>query len=263
MTVSKEMQKELERKHNSNLLLNRVFKEIKKDKSLQDLVISSKVNLDLANKVLAYMCIYKRMYPDALLGILFEPDRENSLSLEEISQEIELMVKSDLIRYDSDDGRFIVRFVLEKSIQEELDLYQYPLPMIVTPKIIKSNNDSGYLLKGKESVLLNNRRTREDAVLEHLNLINQTQFSINTEILPLLKNEWKGDSDMSKRQLDRFNKYCAEAQKIMLNTGNKFYFNHRFDYRGRCYCEGYYLNYQGNSYCKAVLEFANKEVIQE
>ena len=38
---------------------------------------------------------------------------------------------------------------------------------------------------------------------------------------------------------------------------------YRYDYRGRTYCEGYYLNYQGNDYCKSILEFANKELIND
>ena len=96
--------------------------------------------------------------------------------------------------------------------------------------------------------------------------MNQVEFSLNKEVLKKVKNTWNinssKDNIRTQKQFDRFNKYCKVAQNIMLETGNKFYFSHRYDYRGRTYCEGYYLNYQGNDYCKAVLEFSNKEIIE-
>ena len=46
-----------------------------------------------------------------------------------------------------------------------------------------------------------------------------------------------------------------------LQHGNKFWFTHKYDKRGRIYCCGYQLNTQGNSYAKAQLELANKQLI--
>jgi len=37
---------------------------------------------------------------------------------------------------------------------------------------------------------------------------------------------------------------------------------HRYDKRGRVYCMGYHVNYQGTPWNKAVIELADKEMIQ-
>ena len=47
----------------------------------------------------------------------------------------------------------------------------------------------------------------------------------------------------------------------MNRCGNKFYFTHKVDKRGRLYCQGYHINYQSASYKKAMIELANKEII--
>ena len=44
-------------------------------------------------------------------------------------------------------------------------------------------------------------------------------------------------------------------------AGNHFYLTHRYDKRGRTYAQGYYINPQGNEWNKAVLEFADKEIV--
>jgi DNA-directed RNA polymerase len=40
------------------------------------------------------------------------------------------------------------------------------------------------------------------------------------------------------------------------------YLTHRYDRRGRIYCTGYHVNEQGTDYHKAVLEFADKELVE-
>ena len=257
-------QKELESIHNKNLLWNRVYTEVKKDTELQSLIKESGVNEKLALKTLAVLAVYKRLEVATLVAMLFKPEGE--LTLDQVCTEVENLYKSGFMHYNPDDNRFVVKYCLDEPVQRELDAYQYPLPLIVKPKLLKHNFSSGYYMKGKESVLLNNKSTHKDVDLEHLNLMNQVEFSLNKEVLKKAKNIWNinssKDNIRTQKQFDRFNKYCKVAQNIMLETGNKFYFSHRYDYRGRTYCEGYYLNYQGNDYCKAVLEFSNKEIIE-
>jgi DNA-directed RNA polymerase len=48
---------------------------------------------------------------------------------------------------------------------------------------------------------------------------------------------------------------------LMFTAGNRFYMTHKYDKRGRTYSQGYHINPQGNDWNKAVIEFADKEVI--
>jgi DNA-directed RNA polymerase len=41
--------------------------------------------------------------------------------------------------------------------------------------------------------------------------------------------------------------------------GNRFWLTHKYDKRGRTYCQGYHVSYQGNDYNKACIEFADGE----
>jgi DNA-directed RNA polymerase len=49
---------------------------------------------------------------------------------------------------------------------------------------------------------------------------------------------------------------------ILEEYGNEFYLTHRYDKRGRVYCQGYHISYQGNAWNKSVIELADKEIIE-
>ena len=259
MNQQKEDQKELEALHNKNLLWNRVFTEIKSDKDLMEVIENSDSDTSLAVKAIAYLAVYKRLEVTTLVAMLFKPNKDN---LDNICREVEKLVQNKLVNYDVNEHKVIVKFELEDEAQKEIDAFQYPLPLICKPKLIRHNFSSAYYKKNKQSVLLNKKTTEKDVDLEHLNLMNQTAFTINLEILKKVSNTWSPSGKWTQRQINRFNSGAEIAQKIMQDTGNKFYFSHRYDYRGRTYCEGYYLNYQGNDYCKSILELANKEIIE-
>lgn len=261
MNELKETQLKIEKECNKNLLWTRIYTELKSADVVMNMVNTAGGNPKILTKILAVMAVYKRLSVDVLPAIIWKPT--GKYTLDEVLKNIELAISKELIRFDYNRDQFIVRFTLDEKAQSEIDALQYPLPMLVEPRLIKHNQSSGYLLKDKQSVLLNNNSTKKDVDLDHLNLMNQTAFSINETVLAKVKNSWKADGEMSMRQLERFNRYAKWSQDLMLKNGNKFYFSHRYDYRGRTYCEGYYLNYQGNDYCKSILEFTNKELISD
>ncbi len=257
--MNKEFEKQLERTHNKNILMDRVFSEIRNDEELQAMIKDSGCDIKMTNKVLAFMAIYKRLPIATLLAMIYKPN--GSMTLEETARELENIYEHDFMHYDSDDGRFIVRFELDNQVQQEIDAFQFPLPLMVKPKLLRHNMASAYYTKSKQSVLLKNLKTKADLNLDHLNLMNQTAFSINETVLKKAVNKWKSDEDQTMTQINRFNKYCKIIYKLIIENGNKFYFSHRYCYRGRTYNVGYYANYQGNDFCKSILEFAHKEYI--
>ena len=62
------------------------------------------------------------------------------------------------------------------------------------------------------------------------------------------------------QSFEEFEKYSIKFMAMLMNQDNKFWFTHKYDKRGRIYPMGYWVTYMGNSYQKACIEFANKEL---
>lgn len=124
----KELQKELENAHNKNLLMDRVFSELKGDEALQQMIKDSGLEPHIANKALAFIAIYKRVGLDTFISMLYKPT--GIYPLAEIVSEVEKLVELKFILFDYDKLQFIVRFQLDDQTQKELDAFQYPLPLV-------------------------------------------------------------------------------------------------------------------------------------
>ena len=158
------------------------------------------------------------------------------------------------------------------SVQAEIDRYQYPLPMVVPPLPLKDNHDTGYYTS-RNSVILRDNHHDDDVCLESLDQINATRFRINQDVSTTIRNRWrhldkpKPDEDMSeyRKRVKAFEKYDRTAHDVIQHLGlaaeGEFYLTHKYDKRGRIYCQGYVVNYQGTEWNKAVIEFADQEVV--
>jgi DNA-directed RNA polymerase len=63
-------------------------------------------------------------------------------------------------------------------------------------------------------------------------------------------------------QWDTFNRKSYTFYDLMHQLGNQFYLTHKVDKRGRIYASAYYINTQGTSFKKAMLDLATTEVVQ-
>ena len=169
--------------------------------------------------------------------------------------------------------KFIVRKSVTGDVLDEIELYQYPLPMLVEPKELKDNRDTGYLTR-KDSVILKQNHHEEDVCLNVLNKFNKTKLRMNLDIVSFIQNSWRNldkpkpeetRDDFKKRQR-AFAKYDSTAKDVAAHlsiAGNEFYLTHKYDKRGRIYCQGYHVNYQGNTWNKACCEFAHGEMVDD
>jgi len=224
--------------------------------------IPVKFGIDL----LAQMALHKRADLTTLIGVM----RYHLGSAQETANMLLKCAEADLVDYRSDIKMFIVKLDITRDVQDELDKYQFPLPMVVPPKQVGSNRDVGYLL-GKGSIILRKNHHEDDVCLDHINRMNQVKFSLNKHTATMVKNQWKGldkkkegetDQDFEKRKA-AFGKYDRVGRQVidqLIETGNEFHFTHKYDKRGRTYCQGYHANYQGTPWNKAVLEFTNMEI---
>lgn len=265
-----ELQLELERLYDKNQLMPRL-REVFRNSDLdfinrfREIGIPEAFGLDL----LAHMALRKRCNVSTLVGILRHHFDDSQLTANALTKAVE----ADLVDYDLRKQIFIVIYTISEEIQRDLDRFQYPLPMVIPPLEVKNNLDSGYI-QSKRSIILKDNFHTDDVCLDHINRVNQMKFSINFDTASMIKNSWRNldkpkegetyeEYQQRKRAFEKYDQTAREVIDLLVQEGNEFYLTHSYDKRGRVYCNGYHVNYQGNPWNKAVIEFADKEPLNE
>lgn len=258
---------ELEQLFNKNQLIPRMRKEFTDCKDfnfmryLEQKGIPELFGIDL----LVQMALHKRTSLTTLIGCL----RHHFQDSQKTADYIKLAAEVDLVDYDPEIRIFIVRYEISADVQAELDCFQFPLPMVVQPELVKSNTDNGYLIS-RGSLILRNNHHDDDVCLDHINRMNAVKFTINHDTAMMVKNTWrnldkpkegetKADFERRKRA---FEKYDRTAKDVIDMLPEEFYLTHKYDKRGRFYCQGYHVTYQGAAWNKAVIELADKELTE-
>lgn len=212
------------------------------------------------HRLFSLLLIYKRLEITVLVGLFRKSEPDTNKTLEFLTYAENNNV---LIWDDTRNQYYLNNLRLTDEVQAQINLWQYPMPLICKPKKLTSNYQSPYLLVPNENVVLNSTKHFDDINLEHINRVNSISYSVNLDVAKNCQNVWEpktGNTEAVKTNLKRYMHYCYQAVDILNQVGNKFNFSHRYDERGRTYPKGYYLNPQGTDYNKASLEFANKEV---
>lgn len=269
----KQYQIDMEKLFNNNQLIPRIRSEFTSAKfNFRKHMIDNHIDTDFGFDLLVQMVLHKRTTLPVLVGILRKHFKGHKRASQLTADLILRCVEADLVDWSPGLEQFILRFDISEDVQNELDRYQYPLPMIVHPKKINSNEDTGYFTSTNSVILKYNNHHEEDVCLEHLNKMNDIQLRINSETAVMIKNSWRNldkpkDGEDRKdyiKRLKAFEKYDRTAFDVMAHleiSGNVFWLTHKYDKRGRVYAQGYHINYQGNAWNKAVIEFANGELV--
>lgn len=132
------------------------------------------------------------------------------------------------------------------------------------PQPVESNHDpeqGNMILGGKLNYHEGN------ICLDHINRMNRIQMSLNKEFLLKYPEEPKDESILEDKETrETWEYYIKESKKRYAHAlvhSDKLYLNHKPDTRGRTYAVGYYITTQGSAYKKAMLQFANKEYLDE
>lgn len=190
-------------------------------------------------------------------------------------QEVALLlmeaVEEDLLDFDMDQERFILKYGISADVEEQLALYQFPLPMIVRPLKVKNNHMGSGYYDTKGHIILNGSDVfrDEDECLDHINRCNSVGLTLNMDVVAseegnmIVPKRKIGESfeDFRKRrkQAEVFYEHSLKTMKMMMALGNEFWLTHKYDRRGRTYAVGYHINSQGTDYNKAVLELSKQE----
>ena len=275
MTPDLQTQIELERLFHKNQLMSRLRMEFRQPEIIA-ICTEHKLKVDFVIDLLSQMALHKRTRISVLVGILHHHFDESPVPTKNLQACVDMLCRSAEAQLVGVNPylheEFIIAVELKPEVWAELELFQYPLPMVVTPKPITNNRETGYLT-GKGSVILKNGNHHEgDVCLDHLNRVNRVPLRINSETARMVKNQWRGldrqkPGETKQEFQDRqaaFEKYDRNAKEVMEHlsvAGDQFWITHKYDKRGRTYAQGYHVNPQGTPWNKAVIEFAEEEVV--
>jgi hypothetical protein len=266
---------ELEKLVNKNQLLKRLRNEFNCPEIVQ-LCADNNYPINFAVDLLSQIYLHKRAKIQVLVGLLYKHIGKSNEDLQTCADLILRAAEIDLIDFSELTQQFIIKIDISDDVKDELSMYQYPLPLLVEPKPITNNNQSGYYTSNG-SVMLNNtfvsNPDEKDYCLDHLNRLNKTKLTINADTVRHVQNTFdslkaKKDGETKEEYAQRlsvFEKFKTTTDDVInsiyLRNENSLWFTHKFDKRGRTYCMGHHLTYQGYAFQKSIIEFFDKEVI--
>lgn len=262
-------QQMLEEIYSKNQLIPRVKAEFNKPIFIDHL---KKYNVpeDFGLNLMIQMALHKRADLKTLIGLLRPFANNNAQAAADL---LDVCINIGVVFYDSNREQFIVRFTIPEEVQQELDRFQFPLPMVIEPLPVTNNKQAGYVTK-HGSIILRNNHHDDDVCLDHINRLNKIPFKIDETVSRLVKNQWrnldkpkegesKAEFDKRVRAFQKYDRVAHDVLGLLTQEGNQFHLTHKYDKRGRTYCVGYHVSYQGAPWNKAVIAFANEEIITD
>lgn len=160
--------------------------------------------------------------------------------------------------------QMISNYELENHTKQFIERTKYLPPMVVEPLEVSKNFDLNYLTQASSMILGKGNHHDGDICLDSLNKFNQVPLSLNKRLLVQLSETPKKDFEDvdQERQWNTFVKDSYAVYRDLIQLGNKCWLTHKVDKRGRTYAQGYHVSTQGNQFRKAIVEFADKEVIK-
>jgi hypothetical protein len=213
-------------------------------------------------------CQYEEMLSSfcaKLAGVLKMSDKV--ASIQTISEMVAVLADTDLydlIKNDKFDSWHIQSNIeLSHKLEQFMINCTYLPPLVHPPEPLEDNRSSAYFTIKNDSVILNKGHHDGDVCLDVLDRMNGVPLALNIEFLCRVEEE--PYKDMSA--VDKQNSWLSmkgqshEHYKLMVSQGNRFYLGHKYDRRGRAYAQGYHISTQGSPYKKAMLDFADKELV--
>lgn len=290
MTITPDIQSQIDFEHlyNKNQVMVRLKQEFNDNDEVREKILAlekeGKAPEGFLLDLLCQMVLHKRATVDVLVGIFHRHFSEYENPFQAAADALLEAAKEDFVDFEEVFKMnfatmqrvcyptFILRIDVSLDVYDDLDRYQYPLPMLTVPLEVKTNTDSGYYTFYK-SVILRNNHTEDDVYLAHINRQNRVGYSINSEVVRLIQNKWKSldkqqpgedkkDFDARVKAFEKYDRTSRDVIDHLLLHGNRFHITTRYDKRGRSYTQGYHVNPQGNPWNKAAIEFAHKEVVR-
>ena len=244
-----------------NQLLPRIRKEFL-EAGAPAMIEDRGIPIEFGMDLLVQLVLHKRAHISIMAGILSKhfQDDPTSCDKQAAADMILKAAEADLCNivayYVTDpDTQMMTKhydvtiiYDISEDVQQELDQFQYPLPMVEQPKPVTNNRQTGYqTIKG--SIILKNNHHDDDVCLDHINRMNKIPLRLNNDVVAFVQNHWK---NLDKRKEDEtlkefrerkeaFKKYDTVARDVIQAIqaqGDRFWLTHRYDKRGRVYSQG-------------------------
>jgi len=140
---------------------------------------------------------------------------------------------------------------------------QYLMPMLCKPDDWTNNNDGGYISLCSSIILKGYNHHTYQQAYDVINALQNIEWELDERIL--LEEEQPKKPLDTKNKIANWGKYIFSSKQVyrnMIEAGNAFYFEWKYDFRGRAYSQGYHTNLQSSSYKKASLNFKKKQLIK-
>ena len=206
-------------------------------------------------EILVKMALAKRANVVTIVGMVGHsfrgPGDSYVFGYQQASGFLELMLHFGLIKYDESRDEIVVAYDITDKEAALINQYAYLPPMIVPPLKVEGNTNrgSGYLTIRDDSLLLQNNHHSQDICHRILNKLNGTAFRVDERVVKGIRNNWKSidrpkpeeSFENYKKRIKAFERYERDAFHtiaLMIEMGNQFWFTHKYDKRGRVYCQG-------------------------
>lgn len=221
------------------------------------------------NNIYAVLChimigcfIHGEMTYQAMIGFICNdfPHIDQRDRIQTAAEVIAIAYQCGLIVITKNKDNMMI--TTEFELDEDLPDFDHHVPESF-PYVAESNQILGCRFKQHD----------EDTCMSHINTMNAIPLALEWRVINHLKEQMEEkeledfvNSKNPNKDYDLYKQFCKDflfrSAKTYDNIADyKFYLKHHYDTRGRCYCEGYYVNYQGSSYKKAIIQLANKELI--
>ena len=173
----------------------------------------------------------------------------------------------------------ISRVELDTEVTQYADNALYLPPLIIKPRKVRHNRDSGYITQRGESLILGFYENYHDdnICLDVLNTLNSNEYELDTDFINQYEEQWHREElsqqeyeelshadreiyNMDEKTWKKFQEQGKFFQHLMIHHGNSFYLCNKVDKRGRIYSSGYHVNVQGSSFKKAMVNFKHREI---
>lgn len=185
----------------------------------------------------------------------------------------------DIIQTKDNERLVQAKVLLDEDVLRFAFNAFYLPPMVIKPRTVRHNRDSGYITQQGESLILGfyENHHDDDICLDVINTLNSNEYELDTDFISSQTEDWHrielsseeymelGHEDkliynMDKSNWVEFQEQGFKIQTLMLYHGNSFYLQNKVDKRGRIYTSGYHISPQGTSFKKACINLAKKEI---
>ena len=170
----------------------------------------------------------------------------------------------DITKEQRQSSLMVVSLIpLPDALTKYMMISQYLPPMVCEPLEVTHNFSSGYLTHNDTLILGSGNHHDGDICLDVINKVNKIPLKLCTQFLSTVeeKPSFELDSQDKITQWNEFKIQSYEFYVLMVQQGNRFYFTNKVDKRGRLYCQGYHISTQSTAFKKAMIEFAEEELV--